>query len=274
MQRPFNRNLKRFQPKLFGNKGASFISEYQDIYDAFTTKPNAAVASAQNTMVKSLVDLGVWALTDIFWLMGGHTNDNGESVLNWVNPGTFDGVVVNSPTFTALEGFTGDGLTTRIMTNYIPSINGINYKLNSASIFVYARKDTGTDLKALCGGDTIPASQIITGSTFYSDINNANASIANTNVNTKGFLGASRTASNLIESYNNATKYTDVDVSTGVQNDELWVLARRGAGTGQFFTDNQISMFFVGGGLSEVQVTGFRAAFKAYMDSNGKGVIP
>ena len=49
------------------NTGVVFNSEYQTVYDSLTTKPPAAVASAQNTMVQSLVDAGVWAKREHGW---------------------------------------------------------------------------------------------------------------------------------------------------------------------------------------------------------------
>ena len=81
-----------------------YCPEYQAVYDAFTTKPSAALASLQDIMVRALIDCGAWALLDVFYNYAVHTNAAGEALINWKLPGTFDATAFNAPTFTALEG--------------------------------------------------------------------------------------------------------------------------------------------------------------------------
>ena len=53
------------EPFLVQNN-TDFTSEYQLIYDNFTIKPSSSVAAAQDRMVLSLVDSGIWAKLDLF----------------------------------------------------------------------------------------------------------------------------------------------------------------------------------------------------------------
>ena len=66
--------------------GSVYGSTYKSIYNSFTTKPSDDVADAQNQMVASLVAAGYWDRLDRFFVFAGHTNDDGESVLDWKNP--------------------------------------------------------------------------------------------------------------------------------------------------------------------------------------------
>jgi hypothetical protein len=71
----------------------SFVSEYNVVYRAMTTKPAADVAEAQNDMVKTLVDNGRWSKLDIFYLYAQSTNDDGEALLDWKQPAGGDNLV-------------------------------------------------------------------------------------------------------------------------------------------------------------------------------------
>lgn len=274
MASPFNRNLKRFQPKLFGNKGVGFTTEYQAIYDTFIIKPSAAIASAQNTLVKSLVDSGVWVKLDTFYVLAGHTNANGESLINWFNPGTFNATAVNAPAFVALEGFTGDGTTSYIDINWDILNDSINYSLNSASYGAYARLNKTED-KCLIGAtsgsnfnDLFPK---LSSGNAVNRINSGSESIGNATSDPRGMWIGSRTASNSLKLYHNKTIVgTGSIISTNLINRNLHILARGGA----VFSTNQASMGFTASSLDQTDINNLTDAFEVYMDSNGKGVIP
>jgi hypothetical protein len=274
MQRPFNRNLKRFQPKLFGNKGGVvFTAEYQAIYDAFTTKPSADIAAAQNTMVKSLVDSGVWAKLDLFYVFAGHTNDNGESLINWFKPGTFDATLRNAPSYIALEGFTGNGTNADILTNWNMANDSINYTLNNASFGAYSRIDQIEDkclIGANSGGnfnDIFP--QLLTGKSSFR-INSGSGAIGGSLVTSTGMYIATRESSTVNRLYKNKASISGAVVSTALVNTDLTILSR----SGTFNSTNQVSMAFAGSSLNQMDVNNLTDAFEVYMDSNGKGVIP
>jgi hypothetical protein len=118
-----------------------FISQYQDVYDAFTAKPSLTIANYQDTLVRALVAAGVWAKLDLLHIYAAHANTNGEAQINWINPGTFDAVLYGTPnpSFVALEGFTSDGANGYIKPGFTPSVNSIKATQNSASLGVYKR---------------------------------------------------------------------------------------------------------------------------------------
>jgi hypothetical protein len=260
-----------------GLSSAIFGTEYQAVYDSFTTKPNSSVASAQNTMVESLVNSGVWAKLDVFYVLAGHTNGAGESLINWLNPGTFDATAVNSPTFTAFEGFAGDGATSYIDLNYNPAANGINYSQDDAVMGLYNRSDN-----AAAGGNM----GVFDGTGDYlintrNATNNAAARINDditlvvANANGQGMYFINRSASNVREYYKNKSIIAnDSQASSGINSSNVFALAlNNNSGTAINFKTDQLSMLVVGGCLTQTDVNNFTDAFEGYMDSQGKGVI-
>jgi len=251
-----------------------YSTEYQAVYDSLTTPPSKAIATAQDTMVTALVTAGVWTKLDLFYLFAQSTNGDGEALVNWVNPGTYDATAYNSPTFTALEGFTGAN-TKYIDCNWNPNSDGVNFTLNDASVGVYSRTDVDeakSSFGIIDGSNGTLISIRNSGHTY----NRLNTTIAGDYVdsNSLGLYILNRTASNVNDMYKNGSLVTDdTDASSSVPNYNMYVLARNNGGVSERWVTKQISMFFAGGGLTTDDITNFTNAFETYMDSNSKGVI-
>jgi len=249
-----------------------FSAEYQAIYDAFTIKPSASVAAAQNDLVESLVDTGVWAKLDTFYVFAGHTNANGESLINWFNPGTFDATAINAPAFVALEGFTGDGAASYINSNYNAATQGIKYLQDSASGGFYSRSniaETKTDFGALSGNNRMYInSREVADVARY--VANDNVAVPAANTNSRGMFVSTRTASNARALYKNINLLqSGAVISAGVPNSAFQFLALTALGA---YSTKQLSLGFLGGGLVQADITNLYNAFQAYMTSNGKQV--
>ncbi len=253
-----------------------YSAEYQTVYDSWIIKPIDAVAAEQNTMVEGWVNDGVWATRDVWYVLAAHTNDNGEALTNWINPGTFDATMINAPAFVAFEGFTG-GATKYITTNYNLNSDGINFVMNSASMCIYSRTNRVAGNKNTIGaGDGISRAYMqlrFTGDLFLNMINDLTNPVTN-NTNTTGMYIGSRTASNIKKAYRNKVLIVDESTaSIAIPPYVAYVLAINFMGTP--FTDTiQGSMAAFGGGLIQQNVDDLTDAFEAYMVSNGKGVIP
>ena len=102
------------------------------------TAASGAVLTALDTFIKQLKADGIWALLDVIWLPATN-GDSDFAIYNLKDPTIFQLTKVNSPTFTSLEGFTGDGATSYLNTLFNLSTDSANYVLNSASIGVYQR---------------------------------------------------------------------------------------------------------------------------------------
>ena len=260
--------------------GGGFCSEYQRIYDDLAgsgTPPGDAVAAAQNTMVCTLVDAGIWAKLDTFYCYAQTVNTAGEALVNWVNPGTYDATAFNAPIFTSLEGFTGGG-TAYIDTNWNPAVNGVNYIQDNASVGCYIRTNVDelkTDFGVSAGG--AQTTQLWSRRTNSANFN-LNSTLNNNNVNadSRGFFVMIRDAANNMDLYKNKNLIVDGNrASIAIPNGNMFVLARNLIGTGPGLkTTRQLSFFLAGAALSPTEINILTDTIEAYMDSNGKGVIP
>ena len=256
--------------------GLSFTPEYQAVYDEFTTKPSNEVAIAQDTMVKALADGGVWSKLDRFFVFAGHTNDNGESLIDWKAPSTRSATIVNSPVFTAFEGFAGDGASNYIDSNYNPSTDATNYTLNDASVGLYSRTDVD-ELSYDCGARV---SWLLYCSSSTDQIRyrlncNTNSDSTADYGDSRGLYIVNRTNSSTQSVYRNGTLVKeDASKSTAdVPTNDIWVMTYNNNGSPGTFSSKQFSMLFAGSSLTQSDVTILTNAFEAYMDSNSKGII-
>lgn len=72
---------------------------------------------------------------DRLWIHG--LNNDVAARTSFVNPSSTIITAVNSPTFTANQGYQGNGSTSYLNTNYNPSTQGVKYTLSNASGFAY-----------------------------------------------------------------------------------------------------------------------------------------
>jgi hypothetical protein len=116
----------------------AFDADYQAVLDYATTQgytlPSAGQQTLQNQLVVDLKAGGIWSKLDTFGVFATD-GDSDFALIDWIR--LSDYTAVNSPTFTTDEGFTGDGISSYIDTNYNPAISGINYTLDNASRYFF-----------------------------------------------------------------------------------------------------------------------------------------
>ena len=241
-------------------RGGGFCAEYQAVYNSFTTKPSASVASVQNTMVNGLVSSGRWDTRDVIYVFAAHTNNNGEALINWKNPGTHDAeIVLNGGTmnFVAFEGFSSpDGAYIR--THYIPSTDAANYALNDASCGIYLRTNIAEDKRDI--GCEDPSSNRIeitsrwTTDSIYSWINSGGYMTV-ANADSRGMYISVREGSAVTKLYKNKTNIvSDTDASTSLPSVEVYALCKNGNGTAVDFSTKQASFVQLGSSLNQTGV--------------------
>ena len=252
---------------------STYCAEYQAVYDAYTTKPSAEAAAIDNTMVAGLVSDGVWAKLDVFYLYAVHTNDDGEALINIINPGTYDATAYNAPTFTALEGFTGAD------TKYIDwnvSLNALtNYAQNDGCIGAYVRTnvdESATVIGAETGADR--TTLFIRSSDNATLRLNASSGTGTSNTDSRGMYIGNRVLSTHHDLYKNgALLIHDNIASSGIPTHNMYSLCRNNDGVAELFVTTQLSMIFAGGGLTQTDITNLTNRFETRMDALGKGVI-
>lgn len=169
-------------------------------------------------LIKGLKADGIWSTFDALYVFAAP--DNTTALVNLVSSSyTATGNV--TPSFAVDLGFTGNGTTQSVNTNFNPSTaTSPNFVQNNANIFAWSNTSAATAEEI--GGQLNNFLILVprfTGDLFVSAVNNnvTNNSVAN--VNGTGLFAAERTASNAVQSYRNATSLlTAATASSAVQN--------------------------------------------------------
>jgi len=123
---------------------STYDADYQAVLDRSTalgyTAPSPAQQTLQNTLVTDLKTAGVWDKLDVFYVFATD-GDSNFATLNWKAPSSHQVTKVSSPTFTADSGFSGDGSTAYLDTNFSIANDATNYTQNNASAFTYFVSD-------------------------------------------------------------------------------------------------------------------------------------
>lgn len=254
-----------------------FCQEYQAVYDAYTTKPDATYSAIWNTMIDDIQTKGpdpYWDSLDVFYFYAVHTNAAGEALINWELPGTFDATAYNAPTHTAYEGFTGAD-TKYIDCNWNPSVNGVNYVQNSASVGCYIRTDVDEakfDMGVKSAHTTYLQSK--NGGNVFARVNSGGGGTGGVVANSLGMFIANRVLASHQDVWKNKVRVQHVaEVSTGVPQASVYTLAFNNGGPASSFISKQLSLAFAGSGLSTTAITTITDAVETCMDAMGKGVI-
>jgi hypothetical protein len=208
------------------NGGVAFNSYYIAILNQATsfgyTKPSQRVQILQNDLIDRLVKYDIWDKLDVLYVFA-QDGDEDFGTINWINPsGANSANLVNSPTFTSNEGFTGNGTSSYIDTNFNPATQGVQYTQNNASryFFPYAIGTGRFD------GNTSGTNSMFLGVSASQRINaGANVSTPaitfNSTINTKSIHRTSATA---ITAYNDITAQSASQTSAAMTSVNQWIL--------------------------------------------------
>ena len=143
-------------PSFFGfrsNSGVSFDADYQAVLDYATTQgytlPSSGQQTLQNQLVVDLKAGGIWSKLDTFAVFA--TDGSSDfALIDWKRLSQY--TAVNSPTFTTNDGFSGNGTSAYIDTNFDIS-TGTNYTQDNASRTMWIKSlGDGTRPEAQLGG--------------------------------------------------------------------------------------------------------------------------
>lgn len=256
----------------------SYDADAIAIFNAFTTPPTDARKTLINNFVVYLKGTGDWAKIVTCWGMAAETQQAGQ--INWKSPATFTLTLVNSPTFTADEGFNSNGTTSYINTNWIASTHGAGvYLQDDAGITVYTRTSgTGSgNLFGVIGAANVKSigfTPKFTDNNLYSRFNNVNTIFYSAaNATSEALYTMLRTSSTDLTVYRNSVSLgLQSKTSDGLPTLNLYLLCANNNGTAQLFTTKQASFVIIHSG--SISVANLQTAIETYMDGIGKGIIP
>lgn len=208
--------------------------------------------NAYNLAFIELKNSGLFYKSDAIFLLAGHNSN--DSLLNIKN--NTEATAHNSPSFTAKQGFKGNGLTSYINTHYNPAVHGENWTINDCGFYVYVYEPNtlGNIYHGGAYSNAGDASFIAADASSYEAINGGFTplGIPSDVVNIKG---NSRSNASVIRAFWNDSFYNLSSNSGSITSLELYLLTINENGTaGNFHTNAKLSFCFGGASLSDVDV--------------------
>lgn len=251
--------------------GNSYSPAAQAYFNALATQPSPAQKARMDTyLFKPLVSAGIFTELDRLFVYATEIQSNGLTSL--VNPTSTAAAEVNSPAWVQYQGYTGNGTTSYVNTNYVPS-TGVKFVRDSASMGLYLRTNTAAssnDFGCLATREDIIIPRFGDGNLYYR-LNDATYT-AHANSRSDGLISIARTASNAREAFRNGVSIgTSTTASTGAPPAiAMYIGARNNSGTADTFSTRQFSSCFMGSGTFN-HLTVFNI-IQAYMTQIGSAV--
>lgn len=193
----------------------------------------SADRTREDNLIRSFVASGLWDAVDQFAFLSSYASSD-WALLNIKNPGSAVSVAKrDNYTFTLGKGFWHRIVGDSLKTNFVPSVNGINYTQNECGIvFVTYSVAAGTvtELEMLGSGGVANANGVSFSPSRNSNNQGARSNAANlnssSNTSIKGRYHIARTASNVYKIRKNGTiTYNGTEASTGLSAFEIYLLA-------------------------------------------------
>jgi len=251
---------------------ASFDTDAQAIFAAFTTPPDGARKTLINDYVLALKVASVW--DSLLGLYVFAAADSPAALINWKSPGTFNATLTNSPTFTQDRGFTGNGTSAYIDTNFTPSTDGgAVYTQNSAHWSARNVNDLSDSTNnRLIGKLTDATGRVVLilrdGTGNVTDIVNGNGALQTAGTDTSDHFVVNRSGVNDVQHYKAGASIgsSNANGSTALSPHHIVFLADPRV---SIFSACQIASGSFGGSLDGTKAAALAAADLAYMQEVG-----
>ena len=240
--------------------GGGFDADYQAVLDYATTQgytlPSAGQQTLQNQLVVDLKAGGIWSKLDTFAVFATD-GDSDFALIDWKR--LSDYTAINSPTFTADEGFTGNGTSSYIDCNYNGATEGVNYADDSAHQMVWARV-FGSSFELATNNLSQARQSIRNVSSGNNGINSSTSSTGSLSPSV-GFIMFSRYNSTNYNQYNNNSLLANV-TQPGNSTGGTSLVLRSFLG----YSNSQISFSSLGADLSS-EASSYYTALNTYITS-------
>jgi hypothetical protein len=225
-------------------------------------------------------DLGLATLAtgfDCLWLLANETSAAGyENLAKDDHHCTEAG----TGTFTADQGYAGNGTTGFLETDYVPSTDLVSWSMDAVHAAVYVRTArTGNEnmmsvSSRLATPTAIELAPRLGGNTILRANDNGTGSVTPAQGSTSGFWLVNRSTAAAVQKYRNQTTLTaTTDASVAVPSAEMYIGARNTAGVASLFSTDQHAFASIGKVLTAANVASLQLRVEAYMDAIGAGVF-
>lgn len=207
--------------------------------------------AAARRFVDAEARAGIYPLIDDYWFFAAPTQ--AQALVSFKRG--LIAVAVNSPTFTANEGFTGDGLSAYLRLGYVPSTMARAMNGGRARVETYIRTNAGGTMEIIgvTGGGTGIRFRPRTGSdTTSSAVMSALTASATAVTDSRGLKGTERNGTSALSFDSNGTALADATAGallTILPTREFFLLAQNNNGSAATFDSRQVGYAAVGAPL-------------------------
>ncbi len=117
-------------PGNFGSRQAQYCPEAKALFARFSTKPTARRKRAIDRLVRALMQAGIWQTRDFLYMFAAA--DTQAATRNWIAD-AYNATLTSAPTFAADQGYTTNGTSNSINSNFDPSTAGGHLTRNDMS---------------------------------------------------------------------------------------------------------------------------------------------
>lgn len=244
-------------------QGSSFDASYQAVLNYATslgyTLPSSAQQVKQNKLLVDLKSGGIWSKLDTFRV---YATDGSASfaLIDWKRLALC--TAVNSPTFTTNQGYSFNGTSSYIDSNFNPNtvVGANNYKILNASLGCWLTVAGTTATVGMIGQVGVSSVRLQNASTSAHRMNSGSIGVT-VDLSGIGLKGGNKTGANAWTLVNN----TILTNGTGGNDSNVNANLSDGTGGGAFF-NGRTAISYAGASLV-AEHTSLYNAFNTYMSS-------
>lgn len=270
--------MPAMQQMLVGVGGAYTFanSEASTLVAAMTTQPDTTRKSLIDTLVGALKNgaisgSNIWSKLDILQIYAAA--DSQAASLNWVTPASNTATVVNSPTFTADRGYAGNGTSSYVHTQFVPS-NATKLGQNDVSYSVWSRTAAGSANTGNGATDAVARRSSLntrnTSDQVGYNLGEGVGTFLSGVTDGSGLFTAVRTGASATACYRNGSSLgTGSATSGGRTTTSIFIGAFNNNGAASSFVTRQYALFSMGQARTANEEADFYNAVQAYMTAIG-----
>ncbi len=242
------------------------LPQTQTLIDAFSTAPKRARTFLIDDTISALIDAGVWSKLDVLYVMAGA--DSQAAKLNWKAPSSHTLTAVNSPSFTANRGYTGNGTSSYLETG--AAFASLPCFLQDSSHLGCWILNNVQSAQAAIGHESSSLIRLNPRGTtdlFSSTLNNSSSRTAS-NTDSRGHYISNRSGSagTNIQLYKNGVQQSESGGSTSSSIPSGNAVLLRSNST---YASYQIAIAHIGGSLNSTEAAAMHTIFNTYLTGVG-----
>jgi hypothetical protein len=193
---------------------------------AMNTAPSSSRKRTIDNTIISLKAAGLWTKLDALYVLAAH--DSQAARLNWKAPASNTATEVSSPTFTADQGYTGNGTSSYLDSNFNPTTDPIATGTQDDNhIGVFVLNNVASNSAVGNPKQSVQPRAVSVDQFLGRAGNTSNTLIASSITDSRGHFVITRGDSANISGYiNGALSATVAVVSAALDNSNFWICAR------------------------------------------------